>query len=343
VSTQLLCFDLGAETYAIDLARVREIAPLVDVVRVPATPSFVRGLLPRQEQPVPVIDLAVKFGLTQTPGSDRLSVVVVDARIDGEPALMGFLVDARSRVVECGEGELEAVPELGARIRVEFLRGVAHVEERLAFVVDLDRMLSATDAEALDGLAAEHLAELEAASDAGSDMSSGERPAAASVTKHADEAREEYVVFSASGERLALGLAQVRELLHYGAVTPVPGAREWIRGVTNRRGQVTAVIDLAKCLGLPPTPVTARSCILVLDIEVEGSPVAAGIAIDDVLDVVSFARQKIEAVPRVGVPVVRECLRGVARVGERFVSLLDVDHLLPLGVPSATDVSPAQA
>jgi purine-binding chemotaxis protein CheW len=338
MSTQLLCFDLDTETYAVDLARVREIAPFVDVARVPATPAFVRGLLPRQEHPVPVVDLAVKFGLAQTPGSDRLSVVVVDACMDGEVvAPMGILVDASSRVVEIDEREIEAVPELGARIRVEFLRGVAHVEGGLVFVVDLDRMLSATEAEAVHGLAAEHAAELEGHAKAGGAFSDLRAAGAGDRPRVADD-REEYVVFLASGERLALGLTQVRELLQYSTVTPVPGAREWIRGVMNRRGQVTPVIDLAKCLGLAPAPVTARSCILVLDAEIEGNRVAVGIAIDDVLDVVSFTRQAIATVPPLGVPVARERLSGVVRIGEAFVALLDVERLLPLGTPSVAPV-----
>jgi purine-binding chemotaxis protein CheW len=342
VSRQLLCFDLGTETYAVDLLRVRQIAAFEDVVRVPSTPSFVRGLLALQEGPVPVIDLANKFGFAEVAVAQHTSVVVADACIDGGPAVMGFLVGAQSRVVEIEESAVEAVPELGAGLRVEFLCGLARVDGHPVFIVDLDRTLSATEAEALQGLAAEHLAQIEAAVAAGCATEASPRVPDERAGSRADEAGEEYVVFAVSGEKLALGLNQARELLQYGTVTPVPGAREWIRGVTNRRGRVTAIVDLAKCLGLPPAPITARSCILVLDLEVEGNRTAVGIAIDDVLDVVALAPQQIEVAPRLGVAIPPDRLRGVARVGDGFVSLLAVEHLLPLASPTATNASPGQ-
>ena len=142
------------------------------------------------------------------------------------------------------------------------------------------------------------------------------------------DAAEELVVFLSSGEKLALGLTEVRELLQYGTVTPVPGAREWIRGLANRRGQVMPVVDLARCLGLPPAAVTARTCILVLDLAVEGCPTAVGLAIDDVLDVVSLGRQRIESAPNLGLPIPPDRIRGVARFREGVVSVLDPERLL---------------
>lgn len=333
MTAQMLCFDLGSETYAVELDSVREIAPYRDVVRVPSIPSFVRGLLSRRDAAVPVIDLACKFGLGAMDGTDHTSVVVVDTRIDGGAALMGFLVDDRARVVEVGENDVEAVPELGAGIRVEFLRGIARVERRLLFLLDLDRALSATEVEALQGLAADHRARLEAAV--------ADEDAATVLPRPSDErhrldsgSSEDYIVFAVSGERLGLSLGRVRELLQRGTVTPVPGARDWIHGVINRRGQVMAVVDLAMCLGLPAGQSTARASILVLDLEVEGKPTEVGLAIDDILDVVSLGPDAIDAAPRVGAPVSPDHLRGVGRYGDGFVSLLEPERLLPQSASS---------
>ena len=110
----------------------------------------------------------------------------------------------------------------------------------------------------------------------------------------------------------------------------MPGAREWIRGVINRRGQVTAVVDLAVCLGLAPAPVTARTCILIFDAEVEGNRMPVGIAIDGILDTVALGPHEIEAPPKAGLRIPVERLLGVAHLRDGFVSVLDVGRLLPL-------------
>jgi purine-binding chemotaxis protein CheW len=333
VSRELLCFELGSDTYGVDLARVREIAPYEDLARMPSTPAFLCGLLPRQEAPVPVIDFARKFGLPATSDSRRRAVLVVETRIDGSPALMGVLLDASSRVVTLDQDALADVPELGAGLRVEYLQGVARVEGRLVLVVNLDRALSATELEALQGLAADHArlidtpaGDVHVESGRASERREGPAPGGAS---------EEYVVFAASGVKLGLALERVRELIQYGSVSPVPGARAWIRGVTNRRGQVTTVVDLAMCLGLKPAPATARTCLLILDLDVEGGSTEVGFVIDDILDVAALGVDQIDAAPGLGAPVSADRLRGVAQVGDDFVALLDAGQLLPSGIDGA--------
>jgi purine-binding chemotaxis protein CheW len=290
------------------------------------------GLLQRDAGPVPVIDLSAKFGLVTPPGAPRTNVIVTETQVDGAPTLLGLLTTDRSRVVEVDEAAIAAVPEVGSGIRLEFLRGVVSAEGVSAFLLHLERTVSATEVEALEGLTAAHLRQLE---EAGVGVQAATTDGSLSVATES----EEYVVFVVSDVRLAAALGRLRELLAYGSVVPVPGARAWIRGVTNRRGQVTPVIDAATCLGLPSRSITPRSRILVFDADVEGSPTPVGVAIDDVLDVVALEPQDIEPAPQIGLPIPPGRLRGVARVGGDFVSVLDVGRLLPdanaaVGLPS---------
>jgi purine-binding chemotaxis protein CheW len=147
--------------------------------------------------------------------------------------------------------------------------------------------------------------------------------------------REEYLVFVVSGVELALGLSQIRELIQYVSVVTVPGAQEWIRGVTNIRGQVIPIVDLAKCFGLTPEPVTTRTCNLVLEVEVEGHHTHVCAVADHVRDVIELERGQIEPAPRIGTSIPQDRIRGTARHGDGFLTLLNVERLLPVQSPSA--------
>ncbi len=62
----------------------------------------------------------------------------------------------------------------------------------------------------------------------------------------------QYLTFLTAGEEYAIKIGKVSEIVEYEAVTTVPNTPIWIRGVTNLRGRVVPVVDLAVKFGLPP-------------------------------------------------------------------------------------------
>ena len=62
----------------------------------------------------------------------------------------------------------------------------------------------------------------------------------------------QYLTFLTAGEEYAISIVKVSEIVEYEAVTTVPNTPIWIRGVTNLRGRVVPVVDLAVKFGLPP-------------------------------------------------------------------------------------------
>jgi len=165
---QYLTFQLAGEEYAVELLQAREILRYEQVTRVPTAPPSIRGVLNLRGRVVPVVDLAVKLGLPDTPVTGRTCIVIVDVALEGERTVMGVIAEAVSQVVDLGAGDIEPPPPFGPRARVEFLRGMARLGERFALLLDLDLLLSAEDAAAAVAVAAvegEHTAD-ESAADA---------------------------------------------------------------------------------------------------------------------------------------------------------------------------------
>ena len=143
--------------------------------------------------------------------------------------------------------------------------------------------------------------------------------------------RAQYLTFSVAGEEYGVSIVKVREILEYGAVTRVPRTPEHVRGVINLRGRVVPVVDLAVRLGLPASAVTRRSCVVIVEVKVDGEDVVMGIMADAVSQVIELDDAEIEAPPSFGTRLDVGYLKGLGRAGRGFVLLLDIDRLLSAG------------
>ena len=142
-ATQYLSFRLDEEAYAIAILRVKEILRYAPVTRVPSTPAFIHGVINLRGQVVPIIDLAVKFGLPPWVESKWTCVVVVEIELDGEDTVMGLLVDSVHQVLELAPGDIEEPPAFGPRIHVDYLLGMGKLDhKKFVMLLDIDRVLT---------------------------------------------------------------------------------------------------------------------------------------------------------------------------------------------------------
>ncbi len=121
---------------------------------------------------------------------------------------------------------------------------------------------------------------------------------------------------------------QVKEILEHCVVTQVPQTPPCIRGVINLRGNVVPVVDLAAKFGLPPSPVTKRTCMIIVETGVEERRRVMGVLADAVRQVMDLAPDDIEPAPSLGTRIRVDYLEGMGKVGKKFVLLLDVDRVL---------------
>lgn len=142
------------------------------------------------------------------------------------------------------------------------------------------------------------------------------------------EQANQYLTFALSKEVFALGILAIKEIIEYTDLTEVPMMPSYIRGVINLRGAVVPVLDLSVRFGREASPVTKRTCIVIVEINAGGQNQDFGIVVDTVNAVLEIPTTDIEPPPSFGANIRIDFIRGMAKVSGRFVILLELDRIL---------------
>lgn len=141
-SNQYLSFFVAGVEYGLEILTVREIIAFDIVTAVPGAPTSIRGVINVRGNVIPVVDLAVKFGLPGCTVTSKTCIVIVEVELSSTPTVMGILVDAVGRVIDLGPEDLSPPPPVGTGIKVDYLLGLARLEGKLVVFLDADRVLS---------------------------------------------------------------------------------------------------------------------------------------------------------------------------------------------------------
>ena len=144
-TVQYLTFFTASEEYAISIVKVSEIVEYEAVTTVPNTPVWIRGVTNLRGRVVPVVDLAVKFGLPASEISKFSCIIITEAMFQGENLTMGVLADSVSQVIELSADEIEATPPFGTRVKTEYLLGMGALGKKFCLILDIDKVLSADE------------------------------------------------------------------------------------------------------------------------------------------------------------------------------------------------------
>jgi purine-binding chemotaxis protein CheW len=115
-----------------------------------------------------------------------------------------------------------------------------------------------------------------------------------------DDGDLEALTFDIAGETFALEAAIVREILDLLPETAVPGARAFVASVINFRGKVIPLADIRLAFGMPAAEATIDSRIVVVEVDIEGTPTLVGLRTDKVTEVLTLKKSDSEPPPRVG-------------------------------------------
>ncbi len=137
-----------------------------------------------------------------------------------------------------------------------------------------------------------------------------------------------YLTFLLGKEEFAIRVLQVKEIMKIQDITAVPQTPAFVKGVINLRGKVIPVVDLRRKFCLPENEYTARTCIIVVQVQAEGVVIPTGIVVDEVSEVVNLAATDIEDTPDFGDGAVASYLLGMAKVKGKVKILLDIDQVL---------------
>ena len=138
---EYLTFTLGNEEYGIDILRVQEIRGYDAVTAIANAPAFIKGVINLRGTIVPIVDLRVKFNLSNAT-YDAFTVVIILNVLD---RTVGIVVDGVSDVVALDVNDIKPPPEFGATFDTEFLTGLGINNDRMLIIVDIEKLLSSRD------------------------------------------------------------------------------------------------------------------------------------------------------------------------------------------------------
>ncbi len=160
--SQYLSFVVGGNDFGVPILKVKEILQFEGVTRVPGTPPSIRGVINVRGAVVPVVDLGVKFGKGEVPVTKRTCVLVVEVKAVDGTLTLGVITDAVSEVVDLAPEAIEPPPDFGAGVKLDYITGMGKAGKGFVILLDIDRVLTASEAElaAATAAAAQAMAEL---------------------------------------------------------------------------------------------------------------------------------------------------------------------------------------
>lgn len=137
----------------------------------------------------------------------------------------------------------------------------------------------------------------------------------------------QYLTFKLEEEVFALDISQVREVLDFTSVTKVPRTPDFMRGVINLRGSVVPVVDMRLKFGMSRTEQTVNTCIIIVEVNIDGERLILGALADSVQEVIELEAGQIEPPPRIGTRLNTEFIKGMGKRDEQFIILLEIDRI----------------
>jgi len=140
--------------------------------------------------------------------------------------------------------------------------------------------------------------------------------------------QDQHLTFELSDEELAVPVMNIREIIRYGKLTKMPMVPDFIEGVINLRGSVVPVINLASKFALENKNADKRTCIIIMEVDIEDDSVVMGIVVDKVLQVLEIPDDEIEPTPTLGAKIQTNFIKGMAKKEDGFTIILDISQVL---------------
>jgi purine-binding chemotaxis protein CheW len=134
---QVVLFELGSETYGLDISAVHEIIRMQPITKVPKAPSFVEGVINLRGKVIPVVDMGRRFDLENAQRSKTSRIVVVS----NEGTTIGIIVDAVTEVMRIPDDSIEPVSDIITAANSHYLLGIAKLKDKMVILLDLNKVL----------------------------------------------------------------------------------------------------------------------------------------------------------------------------------------------------------
>jgi len=138
---KVIVFELNGEDYALPVDHIGAIERMHQITRVPETASFVKGVINLRGVIIPVIDLRKRFDIEEAAVTNESRMIIVN--LNGIE--VGIIVDAANDVIDIPKESIEAPPEVIGSVNVDYVDGVAKLEQRLIVLLNLESVLGSQE------------------------------------------------------------------------------------------------------------------------------------------------------------------------------------------------------
>lgn len=301
---QLVTFNLGDESFGIDIMDVQEIIRLPEITKVPKTAAYIEGVANLRGKILPIIDTRGRFGMPQRDSDDSRRVIVVD--VNGQRT--GLDVDSVSQVLRVDVRSIGAAPSsLANGIDSSSISGVLKLNNGQKLVMILDSSFLCDGQPAVNDVNIEDTPAKEI----------GARQLAEDVL---------LVSFQVGSEEFGLEINKVKEIIRFPDIVKVPNVPNYIPGIISLRDYLIPVVDLRSKLAAGSQEVTDSTRVVVVD--VDGSLI--GLTVDRVFEVMRVPLNKIFAPPQMINQDGGANITGIARLedGKRIIMLMDLHDII---------------
>jgi purine-binding chemotaxis protein CheW len=137
-----LTFRLGDEKFAASLDKALNILEMLPITKVPQSPEYMKGVINRRGEIIPIIDIRMKFGMEPIVVSKRTVIIIFRVEIQGETADVGAMVDEPGTVIEVSEADITPPPSIGAKYKSELVKGMLKVDNDFIMLLEIDKVFS---------------------------------------------------------------------------------------------------------------------------------------------------------------------------------------------------------
>ena len=141
-TAQYITFKLGQESFAINVAQVREVLEIPQITKVPTAPHYMRGVVNVRGKAIPVVDLRLKFGLPPVPDTLQTRIIVIELELDGESTVVCGVADSVHEVIELEPGQINPPPRIAMRWRTELINGMGRRGDEFIILLDIQAMFT---------------------------------------------------------------------------------------------------------------------------------------------------------------------------------------------------------
>lgn len=153
---QYLYCTIGDEQYAISVSYVREVLVVPKITRIPKMPPYMRGVINLRGSIVPLVDLRIRFDMTETDISDDTAIIVLEIpKQEDELLYIGIFTDAVHSVISIDDSRLSPPPDIGTAIDTAFIMGMWELDGDFFVVLDIASLFATDELAILESVQAD--------------------------------------------------------------------------------------------------------------------------------------------------------------------------------------------